>query len=204
MKQIFVLFALFCAFSVSAQVAEDTTYFAKESGKWFKIRAIQYANQNRNLNYEFIGDSIALYNYNLNAQGQRVADMAVEVQSTANFTKELNQIATTNTQVRTASGQNFLDTLYNQNKGWYLQGTWAMRGEDTGTFTFSETAAGQLRYSFNGGTIRNATPYGKQAVILAGYPTAGKTTIFWFNGKNWMQRADAKLRLARTAPTARK
>lgn len=204
MKQILVLFALFCAFSVSAQIAEDTTYFSKENGQWFKVRAIKYANQNRNLNYEFVGDSTALYNSSLNATGQRVADMAVEVQSTANFTKELNQILTTNTQVRTASGQNFLDTLYSQNKEWYLQGTWAMRGEDSGTFAFSETAAGQLRYSFNGGTIRNATPYGKQAVILAGYPTAGKTTIFWYNGKNWMQRADSKLRLVRTATNARK
>ena len=204
MKHLIVLFALFCAFSVSAQIAEDTTYFSKENGQWFKIRAIQYANQNRNLNYEFVGDSTALYNSNLNTTGQRVADMAVEVQSTANFTKELNQIATTNTQVRTASGQNFLDTLYSQNKDWYLQGTWAMRGEDSGTFVFSETAAGQLRYSFNGGTIRNAIPYGKQAVILAGYPIAGKTTIFWYNGKNLMQRADGKLRLVRTAPTVRK
>lgn len=204
MKHLIALFALFCAFSVSAQIAEDTTYFAKENGQWFKVRAIKYANQNRNLNYEFVGDSTALYNSNLNATGQRVADMAVEVQSTANFTKELNQILTTNTQVRTASGQNFLDTLYSQNKDWYLQGTWAIRGEDSGTFVFSETAAGQLRYSFNGGTIRNATPYGKQAVVLAGHPTAGKTTIFWYNGKNWMQRADSKLRLVRTAPTSRK
>ena len=204
MKHLIVLFALFCAFSVSAQIAEDTTYFAKENGQWFKIRSIQYANKNRNLNYEFIGDSVALFNSNLNTTGQRVADMAVEVQSTANFTKELNQITTTNTQVRTASGKNYLDTLYSQNKDWYLQGTWVMRGEDSGTFVFSETAAGQLRYSYNGGTIRNATPYGKQAVILAGYPTAGKTTIFWYNGKNWMQRADAKLRLVRTAPTSRK
>jgi len=204
MKHLLSIIALFCAFSVSAQIAEDTTYFAKENGQWFKIRSIQYANQNRNLNYEFVGDSTALYNSNLNTTGQRVADMAIEVQSTANFTKELNQISITNTQVRTASGQNFLDTLYAQNKDWYLTGTWAMRGEDSGTFAFSETAAGQLRYSFNGGTIRNATPYGKQAVILAGYPIAGKTTIFWYNGKNWMQRADAKLRLVRTAPTARK
>jgi len=204
MKHLLFIIALFCAFSVSAQIAEDTTYFSKENGKWFKIRAIQYANQNRNLNYEFVGDSIALYNSNLSTTGQRVADMAVEVQSTANFTKELSQIATTNTQVRTASGQSFLDTLYSQNKDWYLTGTWVMRGEDSGTFTFSETAAGQLRYSFNGGTVRNATPYGKSAVILAGYPAAGKTTIFWYNGKNWMQRADAKLRLVRTAPTARK
>ncbi len=204
MKHLIVIIALFCAFSVSAQIAEDTTYFSKENGQWFKVRAIQYANQNRNLNYEFVGDSVALYNSNLNTTGQRVADMAVEVQSTANFTKELNRIATTNTQVRTASGQNFLDTLYTQNKDWYLTGTWVMRGEDSGAFVFSETLAGQLRYSFNGGTIRNATPYGKQAVILAGYPIAGKTTIFWYNGKNLMQRADAKLRLVRTAPTARK
>lgn len=204
MKHLFLLLALFCALSVSAQIAEDTTYFAKENGQWFKVRAIQYANQNRNLNYEFVGDSVALYNSNLNTAGQRIADMAVEVQSTANFTKELNQITTTNTQVLTASGKNYIDTLYSQNKEWYLTGTWSMRGEDSGTFVFSETAAGKLRYSFNGGTIRNATPYGKSAVILAGYPTAGKTTIFWYNGKNWMQRADAKLRLVRTAPNARK
>jgi len=110
MKQLFVLFALFCAFSVSAQVAEDTTYSVKENGFWFKVRAIQYANQNKNLNYEFIGDSLALYNYNLNAQGQRVADMAVEVQSVARFTKELNQVSAINAQTRTASGKNFLDS----------------------------------------------------------------------------------------------
>lgn len=204
MKHLFVLFALFCAFYVSAQTPTDTTYYVNESGNWFKVRAINYANQSRNLNYEFIGDSVALYESNLSTTGQRIADMAVEVQSIANFTKELNQITTTNTQVRIASGKNFLDTLYSQNKDWYLQGTWVMRGEDSGTFVFSETAAGQLRYSFNGGTIRNATPYGKSAVILAGYPAAGKTTIFWYNGKNWMQRADAKLRLVRTAPTSRK
>jgi len=204
MKQIFVLFALFCAFSVSAQVTEDTTYFAKEGGQWFKIRSIQYANQNRNLNYEYVGDSIALYNYNLNAQGQRVSDMAVEVQSVAKFTKELNQISAINTQTRTASGKNFLDSLYFQNKDWYLAGTWAMRGEDSGTFVFSENAQGKLQYIFNGGTARNATPFGKQAVILNGYPTTGKTTVLWFDGKNWMMRADAKLRIVRTGPTARK
>jgi hypothetical protein len=79
-----------------------------------------------------------------------------------------------------------------------------MRGEDSGTFAFSETAAGQLRYSFNGGTVRNATPFGKQAVILTGYPTTGKTTILWFDGKNLMMRADAKLRIVRTEPIAQK
>ena len=204
MKHLLLFFALFCAFSMSAQVAEDTTYSIKENGFWFKVRAIQYANQNRNLNYEYIGDSIALYNYNLNAQSQRVADMAVEVQSVARFTKELNQVSAINAQTRTASGKNFLDSLYTQNKDWYLSGTWAMKGEDSGTFAFSETAAGQLRYSFNGGTARNATPFGKQAVILNGYPTTGKTTVLWFDGKSWMMRADAKLRIVRTGPTARK
>jgi len=203
MKHLFVLFALFCAFSVSAQVAEDTTYSVKENGFWFKVRSIQYANQNKNLYYEYIGDSLALYNYNLNAQGQRVADMAVEVQSVAKFTKELNQVLAINNQTRTASGKNFLDSLYAQNKNWYLAGTWVMRGEDSGTFAFTETAAGQLRYSFNGGTARNATPFGKQAVILTGYPTTGKTTVLWFDGKNWMMRADSKLRIVRTS-TARK
>ena len=204
MKYLFSIIALFCAFSVSAQVAEDTTYFAKDSGQWFKVRAIQYANQNRNLNYEYIGDSIALYNYNLNAQSQRVADMAVEVQSVAKFTKELNQVSAINAQTRTASGKNFLDSLYSQNRDWYLTGTWVMRGEDSGTFAFTENAQGRLQYSFNGGTARNATPFGKQAVILTGYPITGKTTVLWFDGKNWMMRADSKLRIVRTGQTARK
>ena len=204
MKHLIVLFALFCAFSTFAQIAEDTTYFAKENGQWFKIRAIQYANQNRNLNYEYIGDSIALYNYNLNAQSQRVADMAVEVQSVAKFTKELNQVSAINAQTRTASGKNFLDSLYTQNKDWYLAGTWVMRGEDSGTFAFTENAQGRLQYSFNGGTARNATPFGKQAVILTGYPITGKTTVLWFDGKNWMMRADSKLRIVRTGQTVRK
>ena len=204
MKQFLSIIALFCAFSLSAQIAEDTTYFAKDSGQWFKVRAIQYANQNRNLNYEYIGDSIALYNYNLNAQSQRVADMAVEVQSVAKFTKELNQVSAINAQTRTASGKNFLDSLYSQNKEWYLTGTWVMRGEDSGTFAFTENAQGRLQYSFNGGTARNATPFGKQAVILTGYPITGKTTVLWFDGKNWMMRADSKLRIVRTGQTARK
>jgi len=204
MKHLLSVIALICAFSVSAQVAEDTTYFAKESGFWFKVRAIKYANQNRNLSYEYIGDSVSLYNYNFNAQSQRITEMAIEVQSVAKFTKELNQVSAINAQTRTASGKNFLDSLYAQNKDWYLAGTWVMRGEDSGTFAFTETAAGQLRYSFNGGTARNATPFGKQAVILTGYPTTGKTTVLWFDGKNWMMRADAKLRIVRTDPTARK
>ena len=39
MKHLILLFALFCAFSVSAQIAEDTTYFAKENGQWDKAYA---------------------------------------------------------------------------------------------------------------------------------------------------------------------
>lgn len=184
---------------------KDTTYTVNENGVFYKVRSIEYANLNKSLVYEHIGDSSATFGYYQNLIESRLNDMAIEVKSVANFTKELNQITATSARTLAISGKNILDTLQSQNEAWYLNGTWTLAGEAAGSVVFTKTNAGQLRYKIDAGNVRNATPYGKQAVILTGYPATGQSTIFYFDGTRRMIRPDNKVRLVRSsANVARK
>ena len=201
MKNIIFAFLLSFVTVFAFGQTKDTTYTVNENGVFYKVRSLEYSNLNKSLTYEYIGDSSATFGYYQNLIESRLNDMAIEVQSVANFTKGLNQITATSTRTLGISGKNILDTLQAQNEAWYLNGTWTLAGEAAGSVTFTKTNAGQLRYKIDAGSVRNATPYGKQAVILIGYPAVGQSTIFYFDGQRRMIRPDNKVRLVRSSAT---
>jgi len=74
--------------------------------------------------------------------------------------------------------------------------TWAMIAPTgNASVAFSVTAAGQLRYSIDGGTPRNiAAAFDRYVIRLAAYPAAGQSLdLYWDEGRNRYVSQDGKI-----------
>ena len=201
MKNILFLLAFLPLFAFGQTPLSDTTYVKQIGVNFYEVTRFVYDTDGNEYNerQKLIGDSITLYTVRKNKFEQRGKDLAIEVQATSTFGKEITAILRQSDRTEALTGINPLDSLQKENIEYYTGNTFQILGDSIEELAFTVTAAGNLRCKVNNGTNKNVTVIGREVVRINNYPTQGKSTDFFSNGRAIFLTQDGKKRIRRTS-----
>jgi 2',3'-cyclic-nucleotide 2'-phosphodiesterase (5'-nucleotidase family) len=115
-----------------------------------------------------------------------------------NYSREIGNAIRENAGIIAVTGKSPLDTLEKRAEKHLIDtaATWAMIAPTgNASVSFGVTAAGQLRYSIDGGTPRNvAAAFDRYVIRLASYPVAGQSLdLYWDEGRSRYISQDGKI-----------
>lgn len=198
MKNIIFFLLLLPCLAAAQSPLTDTAYVSNVNGIFYLISRYDYTDGTYAERSQRIGDTAAFYNVALQRFESEARDNANRVMGYINYSREIGSAIRENAGILAVTGKSPLATLQKRAEAHLIDtaATWAMIAPTgNASVAFSVTAAGQLRYSIDGGTPRNiAAAFDRYVIRLAAYPAAGQSLdLYWDEGRNRYVSQDGKI-----------
>lgn len=168
-------------------VAIDTTFIQAGGGKYFHVQATTYTDGGPGQTIPtLIGDTTALMDYYVGktiAEASAISGAALSIMRLKASARLLRRW---DAEVLALTGQSPLKVIQAPLESEFLTGSWSLVNGGTTPVTITKNAAGLLRYTVQGSSVKTLEVLGPEWAVLRNYPASPNDThLFRLRSGRW-------------------